>query len=707
MKTILWKELRENARWIPLGAIATIIVLILKWSSSQLVFDTVQYGGSPSLGSLIGVVATGVAVCLGALQSWPDQRPAARALLLHRGITADAAFCGKLLAGLLLYSAAVFVPLLGMAAFIAAVGVEHCAASPGALLPSALMGVAAFSCWPAAMLVVQRDAWFLGSRLFPAATAGVAVLGCGALMNEVFWLAIVITALTLVCFLAAARSVFVNSSQVASGSGRAATAIIVTVALLIANMFLMSMVQSYQMRASAISRVAVHHQYLVELGPDGRPWLTRSKYVAYAYEVDQVAAMEPGRSVRDQLQPKPADWKPLKKWSPYLAANYRPMFGRRFAYLCALQIPAGSAYIHRSWVLDRKRDAILVYRIGADRRYHLEATLPPPAAPGSFGELRAVGNDSTEDNATLVTSRGVFRLPGEGSDVELMYTWPRDEELLGSEIASQRDPQADSFGLLARLEDRVVLLESQPDAESAAEAKSLGTFAGTPDLFVTEVRLPDELAKADGITFARDPAANGTYVALANNYIHDRERVGWLKFDQAGQLVERAEYDNSPDDNVVELGNAPAAFIPPATYLIGVMIMAVETDRPGGLQYMWEQAKEDSKNTAVLVGLCTLQPLIGIPLAFWAARRRWLNKRQTGWWVLWAFFYGPCGGVAILAVYPRIAYEPCPACRKPTRIDSAHCEHCRHSLDDTPTIGIEIFDHDRDVMPETAATAST
>ena len=100
MKTVLWKELREVACWAPLGVIPMVIVLVFGWWSSQLIFDEYQ-----SLSFLVGLVASGIAVCLGLLQSWPDQRPAARALLLHRGITANAAFCGKLLAGLLLYSA--------------------------------------------------------------------------------------------------------------------------------------------------------------------------------------------------------------------------------------------------------------------------------------------------------------------------------------------------------------------------------------------------------------------------------------------------------------------------------------------------------------------------------------------------------------------------------------------------------------------------
>jgi hypothetical protein len=708
MKTIVWKELREHARWVPLGAMPIIMILLLKWWSFDLVFDPAYYASSLSLAWLVGVVAGGVAVCLGVLQSWPDQRPAARALLLHRGITANTAFCGKLLAGLILYAGAVFVPLLVMAAFIAASGIQHRAASPGDLLPAALMGVVAFCGWPAAVLIAQRDARFVGSRAMPALTAGIAVFACAALMNEVLWLTIVITATVLTCFLVAARSVFVNSSQVAIGAGRVAIAIIVTLSLLVVDMFLLSIVQLYQNRATALSRQAANARHLVELGPDGKPWLTRAIYSnrTYKYEADQAAPLLSGRSVRDQLQPVPRDWKPLKRWSPYMNPNYRPAVGRRFIYLCAIPVPAGTAYIHRTWVLDRNRDAVLVYQIREDRRYHLETTLLPPAPAASFGQLSNLSTDTNGTNTTIVTSTGVFRLPGHGTTVELIYAWPKGAKLLGSEFANTRDPQADAFSLLARLDDRILLMECKLEDGATIGVKSLGKFTGLDEVFVTEVRLPDELKQSRGDSFARDPAADGAFVALTHNYVYDRDQITWIRFDHQGQVFERAEYHNSADDNTLELGKASVAFIPPATFLLGAVIMAIEAEQGVGFQYMWDQANESPKNTATFIGFCLLQPLIGIPLAWWAARRRRLDKRQTRWWLLWAFFYGPCGGLAILAVYPRIANELCPACRKSTRVDLAHCEYCGHSLDDTPMTGVEIFDNDRSIVRQTPATSS-
>ncbi|MDA1050697.1 MAG: hypothetical protein O3C40_09480 [Planctomycetota bacterium] len=701
MKTILWKELRENARWVPLGIIPMIIVLVLKWRSNELIFDASEYGSSLSLSSLVGLVAGGIAVCLGLIQSWPDQRPAARALLLHRGITADAAFCGKLLAGLLLYATAVFVPLLGMAAFITSVGIEHRAASPGALLPAALISVAAFSCWPASLLIVQRDARFWGSRLLPGLTAALAVFACGATMHEVLWLAITIAVVTLVAFLAAARSVFVNSSHIATGNGRAYIAIAVTVALLTLMMCAMSMIESYRTQVAHSGGEAVSRQYVVEFGPDGRPWLTRTSYTwsSGMNKLDQVAKMVPHRSVRDQLQPVEDSWEPLRKWSPYRHEYYNPksLLGGRFARLnqATIFLDSNDA-LNRTWVFDAKRDAVLVYRSEWRTRFRLEAILLPPASVGSFGQVQNPGSVDAAGNFTLVSSTGVYRVPGSGAEVETIYAVPQASSFLGSATISfttaQALPRGYLIGLMVRLSERVVLLNSGSDADAASRPEALGAFSGLGEVFATEVHLPNELATADRISISRDPTIADSYVGLVEDWGRSDLGGSWFRFDKEGRIEEQDRYEESPVSAVASGNIAAVASIPPAFLAFGVALVAIENRSGNGIREAWEYTKTYPAHTALIVFLGMLQPTIGIPLAFWAARRRRLDKRATRRWICWAFWFGPCGSLALLAVYPRLIREPCNVCQRPARIDLASCEHCGHSLDETPQTGIEIFD---------------
>jgi hypothetical protein len=417
MKTVVWKELREHACWVPVAAAVMAVVLVLQWRRDALVFD------GASLASLVGLVACAVAAALGWAQSWGDRRPAARALLLHRGISADAAFCGKLLAGIVLYSVAVFVPLLCMAAFIAAHGIEHRAASPGALLPSAFLSLTAFCCWPAAMLIAQREARFAGSRLAPALAAGFAAISGGVLVDSMLWFATTTAAVMMVALVAAARGVFVNGSHLRSAGGRAGLAVVVTFSLFVLMTFVWMMVESQRIRRTQSTAPDVYQQSTVELGPDGRPWLTQSQYsqVTYEYEPKRAARMVPGRSVQDELQPVQDGWKPLRQWTPYELANYRPVLGRRFIQLGSASTLHESSEVYRSWVFDAKGDAVLVYRLGfraARYQHRLEKTLRPPDAVASFGELRNVSGDHPFGGLIFVTTTGVFHAPDRGEGVQ-------------------------------------------------------------------------------------------------------------------------------------------------------------------------------------------------------------------------------------------------------------------------------------------------
>jgi hypothetical protein len=675
MKTIIWKEIREHARWVPLGIIAIVIVLVLQWRSSILIFDRGQ-----TLIGLVGLIASGIAICLGALQSWSDHRPAARALLLHRGITANTVFWGKLLSGFLLYAVAVIMPLLAMAVFIVAVGIDHLAATPMALLPAGLISIAAFGFWPASMLAVQRDAWFVGSRLFPGLVVGMTILICGVFMTDILQeLAIVMALVMLVVLVAIARSVFVNNSQVATGGGRAGLTVVVTTVLLTAIFTVGSMLESYRLTIEGSSGRRVSHFYAVELGPAGRAWLTRrhNSPTTYRLETDRIAKMEPGRSVRDQLQSQDADWKPIPKIVTTDVSRYYDhthAFGGRFIQIASNSIPSDEGFVQRFWVYDFVEDKMLVYKLDGFRKYRLESIIPPNASVGSFGRYLGTGHYDQAGNFSFVTSTGVYQVPGVGSEIELIYSWPKTSELVSLKVVSttsvsagnSRFSAASASGCVVdialRFEDRIVLLNSTSAKNEAIREQTLGAFSGLDEVFLTEVHLPNYVGEKDSIRIARDPIHAGTYLGVVNGYVLDTGQVSWVRFDQDGQIKEQEQYADilTPDSNHlngIELG----LLIPPAVTGLGTGVasiaMAVES---GGVRQAWEQAPSSTIETLTIVILLGgVQSVIGIPLAIWAARRRKLDRRTTRRWLWWAFFFGPCGSLAILAVYPRIATETC------------------------------------------------
>ena len=148
-----------------------------------------------------------------------------------------------------------------------------------------------------------------------------------------------------------------------------------------------------------------------------------------------------------------------------------------------------------------------------------------------------------------------------------------------------------------------------------------------------------------------------------------------------------------------------AAMIPPGAMVLGIAIRGIGTGHYGMLT-VWEHAKANPSEAMLVVFLFSLQPVMGISLALWAARRRGLDRWQTRPWIAWAFFFGPYGSLAILATYPRIARQPCGACQQPTRVDLGNCEHCHQSLDTPSRTGIEIFDHEPTALAGTTEPAT-
>ena len=723
MISVIWKELRENWRWASLAFVAMAASLILKWRASPLVFDSGP-GTQNSSYMWTGMIAVFTAIALGILQARRDNRPASRALLLHRGITADTAFAGKLLAGLALYSFAVFVPLLAMALFIAINGIEHKAASVMSLVPMALLALAAFGLWPASLLIVQRDARSLGSRLTPAVPALLTVFLCLAPMDtKGVWLVFVLIAvLNLFVLLLAARSVFTSSGQIATGIGRAALALAVSIALLVLFTFVASTVGLYRMKKGR-SNVGPAAVYAVQLGPEGQPWLGRQDYSQQdaSYQLTQAAKLVVGRSVRDQLQPIAEDWKNTPCW---LVDLYYVHFVRgywaRFTQIANASSANPAGFLQRTWVFDHKGDAILVYHLTLSGQWQLARRLRAPSPVGSFGEVRRIGQSDGDGNFTLVTSTGAFYVPGDGSAVVTMYQTPTSLAILDSvehtqvvghtHHAEHSHEQDEPIEMMLRLADRVVLLESDLDETAASRARPLGDVGSIGRLYATEIHLPDELAEPKSLSIARDPRHDGAYLGLAQSGAQSERRILWARFNADGQIAAQQEYIENTGSGLVSDGLAFFASVPPGVWALvfsTVLVTAHDARIDDAWEKVWEHAQEDPARTAWAVLRYLLPGIVGVPLAIWAARRRRLDKGQTRLCIAWGFVMGPAGSLSVLAVYPRIARDRCTSCQQPTRIDLDHCEHCSHPADELPKIGIEIFGRDTLATSKPAETISS
>lgn len=715
MRAVFWKELRENLRWAFPAFVAMAAALISVWRGSPLVFQS-NIHGQASSAIWIGMIAAFTAIVLGVVQTRRDKRPSSRALLLHRGITADAAFAGKLLAGLALYSFAVFVPLLAMMLFIAVNGIEHRAASPMSLMPTALQALSAFAFWPAMVLVVQRDAKILGSRLLPILPALITVTVCLVPVDtKGIWLSVLLVCtLNLVVLLLAARSVFTNVGPIAAGTGRGALALNISIALLVVFMFVASIVDSYRIRSQVRgeSAAANYCQYEVQLGPEGQPWLGRKDYSPQdeIYPLTQVAKMAVGHSARDQLRPIAEGWEN----TPYWLIDQRYIhivraYWARFTPIGDASTLGLAGFVQRRWVFDHKDDVILVYHLARSGQWQLARQLPAPSPVGSFGELRKVGWSDKDGNFTLTTSTGAFYVPGDGSAVITMYQSPNALPIQDSidhthdighthpsRVAREED---EPFSMMLRLADRLVLLESDLDETAASQATLLGRVGSIDRLYATEISLPSELAEHKSLGIARDPLHEGAFLALAQSGYPSEGHILWARFNANGQIDDQQEYVEKTGVNVTHVESASSGLVPPGVWATFMIAVAASDDYSIEKAWgkAWERANKDPAKATRQVLLFLLPAIVGVPLAIWAARRRRLDKRQTWLSIALGFLLGPAGSLSILAVYPRTVRERCLSCQKPTRIDLEQCEHCGHSADDVPRIGIEIFD--RDTIP--------
>ena len=102
MRSLLWKEFRENLKWAGLPALLVLVPTALLGGPQEPMF-----GGG---GMLLFLIAAVFGAALGFLQFFFEARGDHRSLLLHRPLSPSRIFLGKALAGAGLYLLAQGVP---------------------------------------------------------------------------------------------------------------------------------------------------------------------------------------------------------------------------------------------------------------------------------------------------------------------------------------------------------------------------------------------------------------------------------------------------------------------------------------------------------------------------------------------------------------------------------------------------------------------
>jgi hypothetical protein len=184
MRSLIWKEWRENLKWAALPSFLILGPMIL-FGAPLLVSDKYL--------AYVSLVAGLTGAMLGLLQVLSEASGDKRSVLWHRPLSPSRIFLGKVIAGVSLYLLALLVPSACAVALAATPG--HVAAPfewrmTLPWLADVLTGLAYYF---AGMLTAQREARWYGSRCFPLA-AGILASFLVWNVGE-FWQALLVIAL--------------------------------------------------------------------------------------------------------------------------------------------------------------------------------------------------------------------------------------------------------------------------------------------------------------------------------------------------------------------------------------------------------------------------------------------------------------------------------------------------------------------------------
>ncbi len=159
MKFLFYKELRENFKLaVPVIFLLTIFCMFAAWDGGENALLSSEFL------RMISVGCAGAAAALGWLQIHHERPRDLWAFLVHRPITRTEIFFAKIFAGLLLYFAAVGLPLLGYLIWVSVPGHLSAPFEWGMALPGIGCCLLGTLWYFAAMLTSLRDARWYASR---------------------------------------------------------------------------------------------------------------------------------------------------------------------------------------------------------------------------------------------------------------------------------------------------------------------------------------------------------------------------------------------------------------------------------------------------------------------------------------------------------------------------------------------------------------
>lgn len=708
MWALIRKETLENVRWLPLALLLT----------SSLTLSAVSSGWLDDISPLLWNTMYGsslLALGFGLLQSIPDNRNAARAYLLHRGVSAAQAFWAKTLVGFAMAFISICIPLVLCAVWLSMRGVLNAPGRWIQVLPPAAIALTGFLFHPTVLLIINRPAKWLGSRILPICVPIFALMYCQSTLGGVVnakdvWTVVVVSLAGLAVLVLAARCAYVDLARLPAASSKAyrhpAVMLIMVASMLsavaIAAVAIFTVDQAF--------RVPVGAYYVTILNRNDRQlWLVRVEERWNKEKNEIEAIFLNGSPLTDSRTPDvsgsvPADFVTEDSVQLYSLLVQERYGARDIAYRSL----NGSVNSQRWNALVDRRGYILCYErshLRGDRLGQVisrDGIRDPKSDWGQpFEDVFAMADYRQLRLGLMGDRNGIYQIDESKGTVWRLIEHPTSQAALSSAPGTP-------LRLFVRSSSELLVYELSDDAGAITVPKELGRLAVQGQLaasLIAEVELPQLLAQL--------PTWHVYYRSADDWVVHGSGGVGSYS---VGSVVRKNPGQQQP------VTFTPAA--PPETYIFSMrdVRFASLLSNPvpslltpffsyltaGRHQHksLAEVSSVPAKSLPGVVVTFLLQGLVAAVLAWFMAERRGVSLRVKWIWSALGIALGWAIPLAVLACYPRIVRETCTHCQRPRRIDLERCEHCNATWEKAQREGIEIIEHEFDEARQVDASPS-
>ena len=688
LRAMVWKEVKENARWAALAMIGLALALVFTIAH--------QMGGNPanslsavwdSAGQVMTFGAPLVGLALGLLQILPELRRDQWAFLVHRPAPRATLFWGKALAGMGLTFLATLIPLLCLALWAQAPGHLPAPFDPRLLLGGLAAILTGLVFHAAGLLTALRPARWYGSRALPVAAAIVCAL-LVSVMPE-FFEAVLATALFLAVLLTAARGSFLTTGSYPRqprparfGLGLALYVGLVGTLIAAAGLILSTVTTLFPQRLAHRSwteYVITRTGHILRITTDNETVVRATDLSGHPVTLPTSANL---LSSADFLQEQPLYrlWQPSQeKFSSPLryalplylgqaSSNdelwyYVPSRGQVLAYSPQTRRLLGSLG-HNGFQTDVSRASRfqgMIFRTAPD---YFDQRRMVIASPHSVYLLNMHQRSVTP---LLITSHHVRDV----SETAIQYVPGLTNPDLGAGFVVTMDDQFSLFSSTGRP------LFTLP-REYALRTHPYVSIAMTPD--------------SKCFFFRYSPGWGG----VANR------RLPSLVTEVTANGAIVARYVLPP------IPSPPDAQPPLTASLFGLLSPPFVTVIAEALSYwgphsdgnaFWVSRTSDPRLWLLLCGMSIPSGLLSAALAWCVGRRGVFTKAGQWAWTIGVFWLGLPGVLLLLSLREWPAREACPNCGRPRVVDRDRCEHCGAGFPGPTRDGTEIFEADRAAPP--------